>query len=323
MKKILCLLPMNFLIAGCVGEQSMFSVAGEEAERTLLLTWILIIGSLTIFAFVIGCVVLAFVGSDRLKGWLRHNRMLIGGGIIFPVVTLSALLIYGFVALNAGPAGRNEEPDLTIKVVGEQWWWRVTYEGPEGSVVETANEIYLPTDRIVRLELTSADVIHSFWIPAWAGKVDMIPGRTNQLTLHVTTPRRVRGQCAEYCGGAHALMSFVAVALPPDEFEAWLEIEATGAAVISGEGLEAFLGAGCGGCHAIRGTSANGLIGPDLTHYGSRKTIAAATLPNTDENTLKWLKDHQSLKPDNLMPEFDFLSDAEMEAIALYLGGLR
>ena len=197
----------------------------------------------------------------------------------------------------------------------------------EGQRVEAANEVHLPVGEPVAIELTSADVIHSFWAPSLAGKLDMIPGRTNVLTVTATQPGITRGQCAEYCGGAHAFMAFHVVAHEPDDFARWMAAEASPATTPAGEsawrGQQLFLTNGCGGCHAVRGTEADGRIGPDLTHVGGRHSLAAATLPNTPEAIAEFIVNNQHIKPENRMPGYHTLSDDQVRDIANYLGGLR
>lgn len=313
------------LLAGCAGEQSALSGGGQESDRTLLLTIILTAGSAVIFLLVIAAIAAAFFAPVRVKRWLASNNIVIWGGIAFPTVVLSALLVYGFLALGAGPASSATAAGdpLRIRVDGLQWWWRVTYLGNDGEEIESANELRLPAGRTVQLELTSSDVIHSFWVPAYAGKVDMIPGRTNTLTLVAEEPGIVRGQCTEYCGGAHAFMAFSVVTMDPADFDAWLAEEAGPANLTGTQGERAFLQAGCGGCHTVRGTSARGSVGPDLTHVASRRTIGAGLLPTDRDAILTWLKRHKSLKPDNLMPAYDMLSEEEQASIADWLGQLE
>jgi cytochrome c oxidase subunit 2 len=214
-----------------------------------------------------------------------------------------------------------------IEVSGEMWWWRVTYTDGSGRGLESANELHLPVGEPVTLALTTADVIHSFWAPHLAGKLDMIPGRVNELTVTATVPGITRGQCAEFCGGAHAFMAFHVVAQPPDEFAAWLENEAAPALPPASErqlrGQALFLGSGCGGCHYVRGVTGPSGIGPDLTHVGSRRSLAAATLPNTAEAIAAFISDNQHIKPENRMPAYGIFTDAELQDLAAYLEGLR
>lgn len=316
------------VLAGCAGEQSALSGGGAESDRTLLLTIILTAGAAVIFLIVIAAITAAFFGPARWKRTLSSQGIVVWGGIAFPTVVLSVLLVYGFLALGAGPANSSsaeasaEEAALRIRVDGLQWWWRVTYVDGEGNEIESANELRLPAGRTVELALTSSDVIHSFWVPAYAGKVDMIPGRTNTLTLVAEEPGIVRGQCAEYCGGAHALMAFSVVTMAPEAFDTWLAEEAGPATVTGTDGQQAFLEAGCGGCHTVRGTPAQGSVGPDLTHVASRRTIGAGILPTDRAAFIDWLERHQTIKPDNLMPAYDFLTDEDRASIATWLAEL-
>jgi cytochrome c oxidase subunit 2 len=273
----ICVL-LALLSAGCTGPQSALPGATAESLRVATLFWILFWGSALILALVLGLALVACLGPARLKAPLRREKLVIGGGLVLPIVVLSVLLWYGFVVHEADPEPGEEGLDaLHISVIGEQWWWRVRYDHADGGVTETDNELRLPVGRSVELTLTTADVIHSFWIPAYAGKLDMVPGRVNTLRF---TPRAAgieRGQCAEYCGGAHALMSLYAVAWPSGEFEIWLVAERGPARPAPGApGGELFRAAGCGGCHTIRGSEADGTIGPDLTHVGTRLSVGAA-----------------------------------------------
>ena len=306
--------------------QSVLSPMGIEAERTLVLAWILLSGGFAILLGVCVLTAIALVGRTESRRWLTDDRTLITGGIVFPVLVLTALLFYEAVARILPATAEALEP-VRIAVVGEQWWWRVTYPLERGESIETANELHIPVGRPVQLELSTADVIHSFWVPPLAGKLDMIPGRTTVLTLMATEAGLTRGQCAEYCGGAHALMSFHVVAMPPDEYEQWLMREAAPASLPAnapGErGLTLFLSSGCGGCHTIRGTGANGTIGPDLTHVGGRTSLAAATLLNDQQSLARWITDNQHIKPENRMPAFRIFSPAELDALSGFLARLR
>jgi cytochrome c oxidase subunit 2 len=248
---------------------------------------------------------------------VSEKLLIVGGGIVFPVVTLSALLLY---SLTRAAALHPAEPAaLRIEVVGEQWWWRVHYLDAEGRRdFATANEIRVPVGRPVELELKSADVIHSFWVPALAGKVDMIPGRTNRLRLRADRPGELRGQCAEYCGGPHGLMALYVVSLEPDAFARWAERQRQPAPKEN-----PLFVARCGACHTVRGTAAAGTRGPDLTHVGSRLAIGAGVLPNNAGALAAWIASSQHLKPGNLMPSFQHFSGAELRELAAYLEGLK
>jgi cytochrome c oxidase subunit 2 len=240
-------------------------------------------------------------------------------------VVLAALLAYGLPAI---PAVLTLAPEggLVIHVTGKQWWWRVQYETPNG-LIETANELYLPVGRRVQLQLTSPDVIHSFWVPSIAGKMDMIPGRLTQIALEPTRTGRFRGACAEYCGASHARMAFEVVVVEPGAFDAWLASQALPAPAPSGSiaarGASAFITHGCSACHTIRGTREVGHIGPDLTHVGSRRHIGAGTLPNDPDAFAKWIREAGRHKAGAHMPPFPALTLDDLIALATYLDGLQ
>lgn len=314
-------------LGGCEGVQSALAPQGAEAGRIAVLFNILMVGATVIFVGVIALTAVAIFGGARWRGWIGREAVVIGGGIVFPIVTLTALLGHSLVLMRAGGAAADADDALEIAVVGEMWWWRVIYTGPDGRQFESANELRIPVGQPARVKLSSADVIHSFWVPSLAGKLDMIPGRTNVLTLVADKPGISRGQCAEYCGGAHALMSFFVVALLPEEFEAWFAREAAPAAppadTTAEEGQRLFLLSGCGACHAVRGTPAAGSIGPDLTHVGGRLSLAAATLEMNRSALMRWIVDNQHIKPENRMPPFRIFAEPELAAISTYLEGLR
>lgn len=323
----LCPALLGLLISGCAGVQSVLDPAGLEAGRIGTLSWVLFFFCGVVFTAVAAIAVLAVYGSGRWRALFARERVILLGGVAFPAVTLTALLAYSVAVMGMGGSGPAGPERLRISVAGERWWWRVVYMLPDGRRVDSANELRLPVGEPVKVELTSADVIHSFWVPRLAGKLDMIPGRTNTLTLQADKPGVSRGQCAEYCGGPHAFMSFFVVALAPEEFAGWLAREAApalpaeGASAQAGERL--FVSSGCGGCHAIRGTPAGGRIGPDLTHVGSRHSLAAATLPNTPEAFSRWIAEGQHVKPENLMPPYRVFSANELADLSTYLAGLR
>lgn len=312
------------IIAGCDGAQSAFTGLGPVSSRITLLIWIMFIGAALITLLICALMLIAIAGPAGWRHNLTREKAIVWGGIVFPVVTLTALLIYGLLILKAGGELVRAENPVHISVVGEQWWWRVIYRHDDGRTTESANELRVPTGRPIEIKLSTADVIHSFWIPAYAGKIDMIPGRINTLHLVADKPGVVTGQCAEYCGGAHALMSFYTVAMTPADYDAWLAKERGNATPsLENEGGRVFLSSGCGGCHTVRGTLANGKIGPDLTHVGGRQSLGAGILPNTKESFVKWISQHKTIKPENLMPPFDIFSESELQSLAAYLNSLE
>ncbi len=214
-----------------------------------------------------------------------------------------------------------------LQVTGHQWWWEVRYRGePASDTFTTANELHVPVGRPVVIELRSNDVIHSLWVPNLAGKKDLIPGRTAVMHFRADRPGVYRGQCAEFCGFQHAFMAFEVVADPPERFAEWAARQRQEASPPTAEeakrGAQVFLGSTCVMCHAIQGTSAQATQGPDLTHVGARRTLAAGTLANTPEHMFRWIKDPQKLKPGTHMPASN-LPDADLRAVAAYLDGLK
>jgi cytochrome c oxidase subunit 2 len=239
--------------------------------------------------------------------------------IAFPTIRgIFATRVTAPVPAAAAPAGA-----VRVEVIGHRWWWEFRY--PELGVT-TATDLHLPAGRPASLEIHGADVIHSFWVPALGGKRDGIPGHRNRILLTPRTPGRYYGQCAEFCGISHANMRHAAVVLPPAEFDAWVARQQGPAAAPAegspaAEGLRLFQQGQCVGCHRVDGVSA-GTFGPDLTHLGSRATLAGGMLPNTPEHLARWLRDPPGVKPGALMPKVP-LTDQEVAALVAYLGSLR
>lgn len=320
---LLCALSLG--AAGCEGPQSTLVPAGRGAERIADLFWGMTIGFAVLWLAVVALALYAY-GSRREHRVGVGRVLIVGGGVVFPVVVLTGLLIYGLSEMpSLLPSG--ERPTLRIQVIGHQYWWRVRYLRDGAPAVELANEVHLPVGSRVEFELGSPDVIHSFWIPALGGKADMIPGRTTRLVLEPVKTGVFRGQCAEYCGASHALMAFYAIVEEPEPFERWLAAQAAPAVAprepAAVHGAEQFLANGCGACHAIRGTHANGVIGPDLTHVGSRRSLAAGILPNDTRAMRRWLAHPDEVKPGVHMPAFGMLPADTTDALAAYLEALR
>ena len=318
-------LALLWLLTGCGGPQSALTPSGAEAEEISRLFWTATIVSLTVLTLVSLMLVLALNPDPARRHRLAHARIVIIGGIALPVAVLSGLLTYGFHYLGAGSArGDAAAPDITI--IGKRWWWEVIYQDG-GRRIVSANELRLPVGQPMVLNLESDNVIHSFWAPQLAGKLDMIPGRTNVLTVTAEKAGISRGQCAEFCGAAHALMSFQVVAMPPEDFREWLAAQSAPAAPPRTQemrrGAIIFAQNGCGACHQVRGTAAAGTIGPDLTHVGSRLSLGAATLANDAAAFARWIAGSQHVKPDNLMPDFSHLTADELSDLAAYLDGLE
>ena len=312
--------------AGCAGEQSSLEPAGPVASRIATLFWGMTIASAIIWIAVMGLALYATYFAraplDRAKG----RKLIVGGGVLFPIVVLSALLAIGLTPLphllSAAPPGT-----LRVHVTGLQWWWHVEYQTDGGPTTVLANEIRLPAGRPVEFRLEARDVIHSFWIPALGGKTDMIPGRRTRLLLTPSRPGTYRGACAEFCGASHARMTFVVVVEDPLQFDQWLAAQAEPARPplepVAVRGAELFGETGCGACHTVRGTEADGMIGPDLTHVGSRLTIAAGTLPRDPDAFLRFISQTDAVKPGVHMPAFGMLPPDDLRALAAYLEGLK
>ena len=237
-------------------------------------------------------------------------------------LTIVSVSVGKIVSASVAPSG-----SLTIEVTGTQWWWKIRYANDDPSrILLTANEIHIPIGRPIAIRGNSDDVIHSFWAPSLQGKRDLIPGRTTLEWFQADRPGEYRGQCAEFCGLQHAHMAFWVIAEPPDQFNAWMDRQLQPAAEPSDEqnkrGQEIFLKSACVLCHTIRGTDAGAQVGPDLTHFGSRKTIAAGTLVNTKGNLAGWIADPQNIKPGTHMATVP-IQPAQMQPLIDYLESLK
>jgi cytochrome c oxidase subunit II len=302
--------------------QSVLHPASSAAEEMAWLSWFLIALCAAVFIWVMGLTALALLGRPRQPRTPSPlgERFIILSGVVIPGIILVGILL---VSVRTQVALSIPDTSRTIEVTGHQWWWEVRY--PDEGIV-TANEIHIPVGEPVRLKLLAADVIHSLWIPNLQGKTDMIPGVTNWMWIQADRPGTYRGQCAEYCGVQHALMALVVVALPRDEFDQWVagRLEPSGEPATDRQrrGREVFFEASCHNCHAVAGTTAEGVRGPDLTHVGSRQTIGAGWLPNNRGNLAGWISNPQALKPGNLMPR-THLSAEDLLALVDYLETLK
>lgn len=306
--------------------QSAFDARGAAASDIALLGSVMAIAGAVIFVVVLGLLLYALL-SRGPRRQIDPRWFVVGGGLVFPGVALGALLAYTLVVgtrLSAPPPA----DALTIDVTGYMWWWEVRYAGPGGASLATANELRIPVGQPVQVRVHSADVIHSFWVPNLAGKIDMIPGRINRVTLHANAPGTYRGQCAEFCGLQHTQMALHVVALPPDEWDAWFARRRGDAAKPQTaelrRGRRAFEAHGCGACHSVRGVSdAPRGLGPDLTHVGSRPSLAAGLLSNNIGNMVAWIAAAQALKPGSRMPSFHTIDGESLNALAAWLASLE
>src|SRR5262245_28765274 len=255
-------------------------------------------------------------------------RQVRGSAVLEIIWTLIPAVILTFIAFPTVSAifrtqAAAPKDALRVKVIGHQWWWEFQY--PELGIV-TASDLHLPVGRPVSLEIGSVDVIHSFWVPGLGGKRDATPGSTTRIVLTADAPGEYYGQCAEFCGASHANMRHLAVVETPEDFTAWVAKQKEPAATPpdgspAAAGARIFLMGTCVGCHTVRGVSGGG-IGPDLTHFGSRKTIAGGILSKTPENLARWVRHAPAVKPGSIMPD-QKLSDPEVAALVAYLESLR
>jgi cytochrome c oxidase subunit 2 len=316
-------------VSGC-SRQSILSTRSRPAHNIALLWWWMLGAAFIVF---FGALAMLFVGWLRRKtpglpfvgereGLTQALVLLFGVGI--PLVVLVALFAVADVYLvgqTAPPAAGSTR--MTIDVIGHQWWWEVRYPGTS---VVTANEIHIPVDTRINLVATTADVIHSFWVPALNRKIDMIPGRRNRILLEADSPGRYRGQCSQFCGLQHAHMAMWVDAQTPSQYRAWLAAQERPAAEPTSPmevaGKRQFMDDQCSSCHQIAGTAADGQIGPNLTHVASRQTLAGAEIPNTPHSLAAWIRNPQAIKPGADMPDLG-LAPRQVAELVAYLDSLR
>jgi cytochrome c oxidase subunit 2 len=312
--------------------QSALNTHSPQSSEIKFLLFIFIALAALIWTAVMIAVLIAVLQRAHHHGdplQVELNREHRAGAVIFSLSCLTVVLVLGlsFVSYSAqrsiftdGGSGP------LIRIIGHQWWWEVQYQGSPSEVFTTANEIRVPIGEPVTVQLETRDVIHSFWVPSLMGKMDLINGQQNQLQFTASHAGVYRGQCAEFCGLQHAHMAFEVVALSSSEYAKWRAGQIARAQPPADpearDGQRLFSARGCALCHTIRGTSAGGRVGPDLTHLASRRTIAAARLPMTIGNLAGWIADPQHVKPGNLMPRVP-LDGNELIAVTHYLGGLK
>lgn len=307
----------------------MFSTASIAAERVASLAWFMTILSSLIF---VGVMVVMFLAIRRHRSRdaasvdmaYRGPSWIVWGGTVMPAVALLAVFVFSLGAMRREATG---EPTITVRVTGHQWWWELSYEGAGSTRFAAANELHIPVGQPVRLLLTSTDVIHSFWVPQLQGKLDVIPGDTNELHIEARRVGTYGGACAEYCGAQHAHMRLIVVAEDAAAFQAWVAHQSADAEPphdsVAMAGQRSFVNGVCAGCHTVRGTPARGTTGPDLTHVGSRQTLAAGTLPNSLGHLAGWIANPQALKPGALMPTLHDFTGPELRALAAYVSNLK
>lgn len=322
------------LLAGCESDQNMLAPAGPGARSLARLgTASLVVFSATI---VVTWALLAYLALRRRGSLETHEphdagggeRWVLIGGFIIPAATFGAFFVATLASMDTFPLHPAQAHAAEIRVVGHQWWWEIHYLGQSADQeLTTANELHVPVGQPVDIELTSNDVIHSFWVPRLHGKVDLIPGRTTHLRIQADRPGRFEGECAEFCGAQHAHMRIAVVAQSRSDYAKWVADQALVARSpsepLAERGMRLFETNACALCHTIRGTQARGQVGPDLTHLASRARIAASSLPNQRAYLAAWAVHAQSLKPQVEMPDLNVFDGPDLRALTRYLESLR
>jgi cytochrome c oxidase subunit 2 len=326
-------------LSGCGGIQNSINPAGPQADSLSRLWWLMFVVCSIVFVIVMIALLLAlrhrtrepqFASAPILEPSPQEETR--RRNVVISAVTITAIILFVFLIVSYS-AGRSLTADLAqknglaIELTGHQWWWEVRYDDVDASnIFTTANEIHIPVGVPVIFTLKGADVIHSFWVPNLAGKKDLIPGKINTIWLQADKPGVYRGQCAEYCGLQHARMALWVVAEPQEQFNAWRQNQTQSSVSPTTDsqkhGQQVFLTSTCVMCHAINGTRAGSNFGPNLTHVASRNTIAAATLANTRDHLAQWVKDSQSFKPGNKMPQNN-LGESDLQSLLDYLQSLK
>ena len=309
--------------------QSALDAAGVQAARIEWLWWVMFWVTTAVFVVVVAALLLAVRRGRSSDAPRADERSLVRAVASAVAVTIAILfgLLYVSAATGRAIGSRPDDKPLVIQITGQQWWWSMEYlnEAPSQRFT-TANEVHIPVGRPIVLNLRSPDVIHSFWVPNLHGKMDLVPGRLNTTWLRADTPGIYRGQCAEFCGMQHAHMGLVVVAEPPDAYQRWESAQRQNAPEPTApqqlRGRDIVERGPCALCHTVRGTQAGGRTAPDLTHFASRSTIAAATVPNTPGYLAGWIANPQHLKPGNRMPATG-LNAEDLQAVLAYLETLR
>lgn len=332
---VMMLLGVSALILSACGVEapaSTIAPAGNHAQRIYDLLVPIFWMALGVFVVVEGALIYSIIRFRQRPGagipaQIQGNTRI---EILWTIAPALIVLVIAVLTFRTQAANAYQPPDaMQINVTGYQWWWRFEY--PEQGVV-TAGDLYVPVGRDVTLSLTGQDVIHSFWAPRLAGKTDAIPGKTNYLSFRAEEEGIFHGLCAEFCGEQHALMRFRVIAVAPETFDRWIEQYRTAPPDPVDEaalrGREVFLAPenGCIGCHAISGTQAQGISGPNLDYFGSRLTIASGVLDNTPENLARWLRNPEEVKPGNIMSSVvkeGTLTEQEIADLVAYLESMQ
>lgn len=303
--------------------QSALAPAGPDGLALAHLAWLLFGAGAVIF-FLVAALVIAGVRRRRARSWSR--ALVVGGGLVFPLPLLAALMAWSGWQASQLAWPFSGAARIHVSVTAHMWWWEVRYRDTRtGRQAVLANEIRLPAGERVYFALTAADVQHAFWVPALGAKVDMVPGRLHGLSMRADTPGHYRAPCAEYCGTQHAAMALDVLVQHPAAFDAWLAQQsrpASPAPSTTARGQQVFLAARCNACHTVRGVAEGGVLGPDLTHLASRRSLAAGALPLTRASLPGWIANPQAAKPGARMPPSS-LSPEDLQALVAWLETLR
>jgi cytochrome c oxidase subunit II len=345
---VLGLLALAIAFAACAPHASQDTLkpagpyAQEEKNLFVPVFWV----AVAVFVIVEGLIVFFLFkyrhreGHDRMPPQIHGNTRLEIGWTILPAVVLAVVMV-PTVATIWDLARKPPSDALNVTVIGQQWWWKFEYTDADMQTaaevpgpITTANELVIPTGRVVYLTVTSgvggigdAEVIHSLWVPELAGKQDAIPNHENHILLQADEPGIYEGQCAEFCGLSHAIMKWHVRAVTPEDFAAWSAGQKKDAITPTGglaaSGLDAFMSGACINCHAVQGTSAQGVAGPNLTHFASRECMVGCLLDNQDpEDVARWLRDPPAVKPGSFMPNYHLPED-EIQSLVAYLQSLK
>lgn len=312
-----------FLFVGAAWREAPLSAlnpAGPGADSIASLWWTMFWGSVAITIFMIALGTYVMNRNPARRGKVPARLLVIGGGVIFPLAVVTALLVYGVARAPALWSGLDAGQAFQVEVIGHRWWWEIRYPNAEGGPLHDANELHIPAGRPVLVHVSTSDVIHSFWVPRLAGKIDAIPGVVNRLRIEAGAAGVYRGVCAEFCGAQHARMGFLVEAHEEDALEARLaRLAATEEAVPrDGEGARAFE-AHCAACHSLDGRARAQIAGPNLAAIGARRSLGGGIIPNEEGAIRRWTLEHQRLKPGNLMPSMEHLPRQTLDAIVDFL----
>jgi cytochrome c oxidase subunit 2 len=315
---------------------SALNPSGPAAARISELWWVMLGLGTAVWVLVVVLLVAALLRKRRGTSITTPDSASVDtgrnwtilGGLVLPLLVIGTVFGYSIYTL-AAVENPYQKPDVNIRVVGRRWWWEVQYVDKG---ITTANEIHIPIGKTVELQLESADVIHSFWVPELHGKMDLIPTRINTLTIQADKPGIYRGQCAEFCGLQHAHMGLMVIAQSKEDYDKWVDAQQKPAAAPTDptavQGQQVFMSAGCVFCHTVRGLDDKSIdrssvdLGPDLTHLRSRSTIAGASLADNRGNLAGWIIDAQHVKPGSLMPNM-YIDSQDLQNLLAYLETLH